>query len=38
MRYRKEGVPMGIAGMDEYSIFRTDAQGVARARQALERV
>ena len=38
MRYRKEGVPMGIAGMDEYSIFRTDAQEVARARQALERV
>ncbi len=38
MEYRKEGVPMGIPGMDEYSVFRTDAREVARARQALANI
>lgn len=35
MEYRKQGVPMGIPGMDEYSIFRTDAKVVAEARRLL---
>ncbi len=36
MRYRREGVPMGLPTMSEYSIFRTDKEIVAKARQALE--
>ena len=36
MLYRKEGVPMGLPAMSEYSIFRTDKEIVAKARQALE--
>lgn len=36
MRYRREGVPMGLPAMSEYSIFRTDKEIVAKARQALE--
>lgn len=36
MRYRREGVPMGIPAMSEYSIFRTDREIVAQARRALE--
>jgi len=35
MEYRREGVPMGIPGMDEYRIFRTDARMVARAKGLL---
>lgn len=35
MRYRREGVPMGLPAMSEYSIFRTDKEIVAQARQAL---
>lgn len=35
MCYRKEGVPMGIPAMSEYSIFRTDRQIVAQAKQVL---
>ena len=35
MEYRREGVPMGIPGMDEYSIYRTDAQTVAEAKGLL---
>ncbi|MDE6389410.1 MAG: copper homeostasis protein CutC [Lachnospiraceae bacterium] len=35
MRYRKEDVPMGLPAMSEYSIFRTDKEMVARAREAL---
>lgn len=35
MRYRKEGVPMGLPMMSEYSIFRTDSQIVAEARKVL---
>lgn len=36
MRYRKEGVPMGLPAMDEYSIFRTDGRIVAEARACLQ--
>lgn len=36
MQYRRDGVPMGIPGMDEYSIFRTDAKVVAKARSLLQ--
>lgn len=35
MRYRREGVPMGIPAMSEFSIFRTDKELVAQARKAL---
>lgn len=35
MCYRKEGVPMGLPAMSEYSIFRTDKDVVARAREVL---
>lgn len=36
MRYRKEGVPMGIPAMSEYSIFRTDKAIVREAKKVLE--
>lgn len=36
MRYRKEGVPMGLPAMSEYSIFQTDKEIVAQARQILD--
>lgn len=36
MRYRREGVPMGLPGMNEYSIYRTDKEIVAQAREALK--
>ena len=35
MRYRKEGVPMGLPAMSEYSIFRTDREVVAKAKSIL---
>lgn len=35
MRYRKEGVPMGLPAMSEYSIYRTDSKVVAEAKKAL---
>lgn len=35
MCYRKEGVPMGIAAMGEYGIFRTDSEIVAEAKRVL---
>lgn len=35
MRYRKEGVPMGLPDMSEYSIYRTDSRIVAEAKQVL---
>ncbi|MDE7047532.1 copper homeostasis protein CutC [Parablautia intestinalis] len=35
MCYRKEGVPMGIPAMSEYSIFRTDGETVAKAKKIL---
>lgn len=36
MRYRKEGVPMGLPVMSEYSILRTDEEIVAQARRKLD--
>ncbi len=36
MEYRKEGVPMGLPAMSEYSIFRTDPGIVAEAKKVLE--
>lgn len=36
MRYRKEGVPMGLPDMSEYSIFRTDSQIVREAAMLLQ--
>ncbi len=36
MRYRREGVPMGLPMMSEYHIFRTDSQVVAEAGKVLE--
>ncbi len=35
MRYRKEGVPMGIATMSEYEIYRTDSGIVSEAKRLL---
>lgn len=35
MHYRKEGVPMGLPAMSEYSIYRTDRQTVAEAKSVL---
>lgn len=35
MQYRREGVPMGLPAMDEYSIFQTDSQIVAEAKKVL---
>ena len=36
MRYRKEGVNMGIPGMGEYHIYRTDSGKILRAKQVME--
>lgn len=35
MRYRKEKVPMGLPGMNEYTVFRTDAEMVRQAKERL---
>jgi len=35
MRFRREGVPMGLPGLDEWHIPQTDAAAVAAARAAL---
>ncbi len=35
MVFRREGVPMGLPGLDEYSIWRTDAARVRAAREAM---
>ncbi len=35
MRYRKEGVPMGLPAMSEYSIYRTDSKVVTEAKKVL---
>lgn len=35
MRYRREGVSMGIPAMSEYEIFRTDSRIVAEAKKVL---
>lgn len=34
--FRKEGVPMGLPGISEYEIWRTDAQAIAEARAVLQ--
>ncbi len=36
MRFRREGVPMGIPGFDEWHIQQTDPQAVRQARRALD--
>lgn len=36
MAYRREGVPMGLPGISEYEIWRTDCAAIRAARQALE--
>ncbi len=35
MRYRKEGVPMGLPSFSEYCVFRTDRRTVAEAKKIL---
>lgn len=37
MRFRREGVPMGIPGLDEWHIQQTDADRVRAARLAIDR-
>lgn len=36
MRYRKSGVPMGLEGISEFSVIRTDHDQIYKAKQALE--
>ena len=36
MTFRREGVPMGLPGLDEWHIQQTDVQAVRAARQALD--
>lgn len=36
MRFRREGVPMGIPGLDEWHIAQTDEQAIRAARTALD--
>ena len=33
MEFRREGVPMGLPGLDEYSIWRTDADRIRAAKE-----
>lgn len=37
MRFRRDGVPMGLPGLDEWHIQQTSTEAVARAKQALLR-
>ena len=37
MRFRREGVPMGLPGLDEWHIQQTDEKAVKAAREALDR-
>ena len=37
MEYRKEGVPMGIPGISEFSVWQTDEMEIRRAAEILER-
>ena len=37
MRFRREGVPMGIPGLDEWHIPQTNEESVRAARWALDR-
>ena len=36
MKYRKEGVSMGLPGFSEYEIFRTDMNSISKARKILD--
>jgi len=36
MRFRREGVPMGLPGLDEWHIQQTDVRAVAQARAAMD--
>ena len=36
MRFRREGVPMGLPGLDEWHIQQTDADAIRAARVALD--
>ena len=36
MRFRRNGVPMGLPGMSEYSLWRTSPAAVREARRALD--
>ncbi len=36
MSYRKEGVPMGLPGMDEFQIWRANPESIRKARLALD--
>ncbi len=38
MEYRKPGVPMGLPGLDEYTLSRTDQQRVQAAHDTLEKL
>ncbi|MDL2250019.1 copper homeostasis protein CutC [Lachnospiraceae bacterium OttesenSCG-928-J05] len=38
MTFRKEGVPMGLPGLSEYSIWRTDEEEIKKAAEILERM
>ena len=37
MQYRKEGVPMGLPGISEFEIWRTEEEAVKKASEVLER-
>ena len=37
MKFRREGVPMGLPGLDEWHIQQTDEAAVRAARAALEK-
>jgi len=37
MRFRREGIPMGLPGLDEWHIQQTDPTAVSAARAALDR-
>lgn len=36
MQFRREGVPMGLPGFEEFALWQTDPDAVRRARQALD--
>ena len=36
MRFRREGIPMGVPGLDEWHIQQTSADAVRAARMALD--
>lgn len=38
MRFRREGVPMGIPGLDEWHIQQTNVHAIHQARQALDEI